>query len=330
MEDIELECDPSACEDVSDASLDCEFERPNFAGMTAEEKQEAWANKESMREARWQQMQLCVCCTNATIEDLLPPRKDGGMFHGFGHGGPFMEDIELECDPSACEDVSDASLDCEFERPNFAGMTAEEKQEAWANKESMREARWQQMQLCVCCTSATIEDLLPRLKSLEDSVSSSGDGFGMHGHAGGGMDHIDSGAAMHSYQNHGWWMHADGNVQSMFNEQCPEAVCTPSSNEEDPENNAVVECTWRKSRGTKAERLKNAVRCICCGKEEDGEDADLEESDEEVAVILSSLMTDESNIVQSQESLLENRATFNNLSLAPIMFAAVSFVFALV
>mmetsp|Transcript_40964 Transcript_40964/g.86082 ORF Transcript_40964/g.86082 Transcript_40964/m.86082 type:complete len:297 (-) Transcript_40964:200-1090(-) len=262
----------------------------------------------------------------------------GGHGHGFGNGGrgghqgpPFMEDIELECDPSACEGVADeASLDCEFERPNFAGMTAEEKQEAWANKESMREARWQQMQLCVCCTSATIEDLLPRLKSLEDSVSSSGDGFGMHGHAGGGMDHIDSGAAMHSYQNHGWWMHADGNVQSMFNEQCPEAVCTPSSNEEDPENNAVVECTWRKSRGTKAERLKNAVRCICCGKEEDGEDADLEESDEEVAVILSSLMTDESNIVQSQESLLENRATFNNLSLAPIMFAAVSFVFALV
>ena len=71
---IEKECKPeSTCSDVDANSLDCTFEsperdeRPDWDSQTDEE----IAKRKAVRDERLQRILQCVCCTDATVEELL-------------------------------------------------------------------------------------------------------------------------------------------------------------------------------------------------------------------------------------------------------------------
>eukprot|EP00579_Thalassiosira_antarctica_P010146 CAMPEP_0201919598 /NCGR_PEP_ID=MMETSP0903-20130614/8433_1 /ASSEMBLY_ACC=CAM_ASM_000552 /TAXON_ID=420261 /ORGANISM="Thalassiosira antarctica, Strain CCMP982" /LENGTH=288 /DNA_ID=CAMNT_0048456151 /DNA_START=71 /DNA_END=937 /DNA_ORIENTATION=- len=254
--------------------------------------------------------------------------------HGRHGGRPFTQDmLETECDASFCDDIDGNTLDCDIEsrpeHPDFSGVADEEKQDAWSRMEDTREAHYQQILRCACCTDATIEDLLGRDEgnfhgfgdnstssedgsissedgsiSLEDGSIISGDSFTSSADGSGrsGFDHGHGGGEK---------------VQHMLDEYCPKIGCP----NEDSES---VECTRLDSTATRDERRKNALNCVCC--RDDGVSELQDNNEEEVGLLLASLLTDQSDI-QTKESFLNNPASHYTLSSA-LVFAAVGVIFA--
>ena len=164
---IEKECKPeSTCSDVDTNTLNCTFEsperdeRPDWDSLTDEE----IAERKAARDERLQRILQCVCCTDATVEELLPGDKEGrpGKGNGKDKGKGDRRDgkrkaiksmIEKECKPeSTCSDVNTNSLDCTFkspvrdERPDWDSLTNEE----IAERKAARDERLQMILQCVC------------------------------------------------------------------------------------------------------------------------------------------------------------------------------------
>ena len=216
----------------------------------------------------------------------------GGGKHGWKHGGGHdergpltVEMIENECEAFNCQVIVTENLDCNMEkpeRPDYTGMTWEERKEAWHEMKAVKHELRRQILRCACCTDANVEDLLPPPKQ-EGSIEG-------HGFGGGGY-------------------RKEQKIQHMLDEHCPDYQCPAED----------TECTRLDFTATKEERKANALNCVCC--QEDGVE-ELENSNEEdVAVILASALTSESD-VQTQESYLGNPASAKSLSLALIITGA--------
>jgi len=266
--------------------------------MTYEQKQVAWGEMKDTKEDIRQQILLCACCTNATVEELLPQEeKEGGWKgHGDGDRGDRMKEmVEEECDASTCDGVDEGSLDCDIQWPgrlNFSGMTYEQKQVAWGEMKDTKEDIRQQILLCACCTNATVEELLPQ-KEEGGWKGKAGGGFGGRGKM---------------------------KIKHMLDDHCPKFGCPGVDSES-------VECTWRASSATKKERRKNALNCLCCQNDTISELEDNSEEEVQVSVLLASLL-DEPGI-EIKESHLNNPASHVTLSLA-LAFAAGGVAFAMV
>ena len=92
IQHIEAECDAFICDDIDTDSLDCNITKPerpslDFANMSEEEKQDVRIQKKEVMKERHQQLLSCACCTDLTIEDLLPERDDDSSSRDFGFGG---------------------------------------------------------------------------------------------------------------------------------------------------------------------------------------------------------------------------------------------------
>ena len=91
---VDEKCDSGkiTCPDDT-SSLGCddleEPGKPSFTGTeTKEEKLAIWSAMKEAKKAFCQELAICVCCTDATLEDLGFPAKDGkGGRPGGGKGG---------------------------------------------------------------------------------------------------------------------------------------------------------------------------------------------------------------------------------------------------
>lgn len=119
---IEEECEAFNCQAIATENLDCniekpEIERPDLSEMTYEETQEACGMIAATKHEHRRQILRCACCTEATLDDLLPTRSDGDSFLRLGDvftsskdGADSMasEDIELLTSEDGEEDTSSA------------------------------------------------------------------------------------------------------------------------------------------------------------------------------------------------------------------------------
>ena len=132
-----------------------------------------------------QELAICVCCEDATLEDLGFPAKDGkgdspvggegggrglrqgggGKGKGKGTGKGMQDKIDEKCDSGEITCPEDpSSLDCDsLEKPGKPEFTGDETKEEWlaiwtAMKEAKKAFR-QELAICVCCKDATLEEL---------------------------------------------------------------------------------------------------------------------------------------------------------------------------
>jgi hypothetical protein len=338
---IEDECGVYNCEAPDVVNLDCNIEAPERpegidpSTMTDEEKQEARSKMEDAREAHHQQVVKCACCDKIPLEELLPPRE------GFGHGNhgyhkgppPFLQEmVEEECLLQTCDDLGEEEIDCDIQmpaRPDLTGLSDEEKQDLWNEMKATRKAHHQQIVRCACCTKANLEDLLPRdgaigsgfgsstseddgegISSSEDGVQASNRLSGSRPMGAGGSGPGGGPGNGHGKLGGGAGRPGGMKVQHMMDEHCPNFTCP-----DDSEGNA---CTMLDSTAAREERRENVLKCVCC--QDDGVAELQDENEEDVSVLLASLLTNESE-VQTEESFLSNPASHAVLSLASMMAA---------
>ena len=165
---IDDKCDTLTCP-ADASSLDCSFERPerpdvDWFGLSRDEKVALKEGAKSKLAGHRERLAMCLCCTDATIEDLLPERLER-----------IEEKVEERCDEEVDCPADPSTLDCTFERParvDWSSMSFDERVEMKAEKKAEFQANRERMRLCVCCTDATLGELLP------SSSSGSEDEFG--------------------------------------------------------------------------------------------------------------------------------------------------------
>ena len=118
-ETIEDECDALSCPaDVS--SLDCSFERPerpdiNWVELSHDEKMALREGAKSKFDEHRERLTMCVCCTDSSVEDLLPDRADR------------LERLQDLLDSSTSEDgAGEYDSEDEAEEEDFVGPDADE------------------------------------------------------------------------------------------------------------------------------------------------------------------------------------------------------------
>jgi len=164
------------------SNIDCVFDRPerekaDWSNLDDEERAALKAAKEAEKAERATALALCVKCTDAELADLLPEKEErsrGSRLFGEGKGGGrgkgrgkgkrgYLKDkvTEMcESDQLCPNDTSD--INCVFERPereevDWSALDDEEK----ANLKEEREDHVSAVALCVCCTDATFDDVMP-------------------------------------------------------------------------------------------------------------------------------------------------------------------------
>lgn len=346
---IKDECQVFNCKDTEAANLDCNIEVPSRperldpSTMTEEQKQEARSKMEAAREAHHQQVLSCACCAKVPLDELLPARE------GFVRGNqgrnegppPFLQEmVEDECPLLNCEDLGEEEIDCDVKmptRPNFTGLSDEEKKDVWNEMKATRKAHHQQIARCACCTEATLQDLIPR-----DGFNGRGFGYDTSEDEGEGSssseDGVDDGNSFSGSRPMGAGEGRGGRpgngqgkfggsaggsggkkVQHMMDEHCPNFTC-PGVSDGD-------ECTKLGASATREERRENALKCVCC--KDNGVVELQDENEEDVSVLLASLLTNESE-VQTKESYLDNPANHVLVSMASMAVAAFGVVLAMI
>ena len=118
-ETIEDECDALSCPaDVS--SLDCSFERPerpdiDWVELSHDEKMALREGAKSKFDEHRERLTMCVCCTDSSVEDLLPDRADR------------LERLQDLLDSSTSEDgAGEYDSEDEAEEEDFVGPDADE------------------------------------------------------------------------------------------------------------------------------------------------------------------------------------------------------------
>jgi cytochrome c553 len=175
-------------EDTSD--IDCVFDRPEreevgWSDLDDEERAALKAAKEAEKAERATALALCVKCTGAALADLLPEKEErsrGSRLFGEGKGGGrdrgrgrgkskgskrgYLEDkVNETCESDPCpDDTSD--INCIFERPereevDWSDLDDEEKANLKEQREDERDDHVSAVALCVCCTAATFDEVIP-------------------------------------------------------------------------------------------------------------------------------------------------------------------------
>lgn len=281
------------------------------------------------------------------IRGLHREGHNGGHVGGQGmHGNPgdrpsVQAMVEDECKAFNCPDDK-ANIDCNTEtseRPDFSIMDQDEKEDAWSNIRATRKEHRQQILRCVCCTDATIEEMMLDREGGsfwpfggESSMSSSLDGDGESDTSSDGESSTRFDGGMMSSSQGGFGRPGKGSghngrgesdlgmmVQNMLNDHCPKFICPQ-----------VAECAQLDSAATREDRRQTALSCVCCHDDGVSELSELQDiSDEEgVSVLLASLLT-EKLVVQAEESYLGNPASCEASSLVLSIISA-GVVFAIV
>lgn len=134
-------------------SLDCDnLERPirdDYADLTA--------LKEARKEFRKTILQ-CVCCNDASLEELTEGLGKGGGGRIGGKGKLTQELVDKKCDTGEVDCPADLSCD-DIERPDKSEFMTEEGTMDWAAMKEARQAYRQKILSCSCCTGSSLEDL---------------------------------------------------------------------------------------------------------------------------------------------------------------------------
>jgi len=134
-----LECPADA------SSVDCDIDRPehsdiDWEDLTEEEKAALKGEKKAKMDDYVDALALCVCCTDNSLENVLPDKEDR---------------IEEKCGALECP-ADPAVLDCNLDKPTRANADrANLTEEEWAalkkEREGERDEFRERLALCVCC-----------------------------------------------------------------------------------------------------------------------------------------------------------------------------------
>jgi len=133
-------------------SLDCDnLERPSQGDDT-----DLSALKEARIEFRKTILQ-CVCCNEASLEELTEGLGGKGGGGRIGKGKLTQELVDKKCDTGEVDCPVDLSCD-DIERPDKSEFMTEEGMD-WAAMKEARQAYRQKILSCACCTDTSLEDL---------------------------------------------------------------------------------------------------------------------------------------------------------------------------
>jgi len=133
-------------------SLDCDnLERPSRDDYT-----DLSALKEARQEFRKTILQ-CVCCNEASLEELTEGLGGKGGGGHIGKGKLTQELVDKKCDSGEVDCPVDLSCD-DIERPDKSEFMTEEGMD-WVSMKEARQAYRQKILSCSCCTGSSLEDL---------------------------------------------------------------------------------------------------------------------------------------------------------------------------
>jgi len=134
-------------------SLDCDnLERPSREDYT-----DMTSLKEARQEFRKTILQ-CVCCNEASLEDLTESLGGKGGGGRIGRKGKLTQElVDKKCDAGEVDCPVDLSCN-DIERPDKSEFMNEEGMDWAAMKEARQEYR-QKILSCACCTNTSLEDL---------------------------------------------------------------------------------------------------------------------------------------------------------------------------
>jgi hypothetical protein len=316
------------CDAITDTTnIDCTIPMPDSPEISSMTKSMLDGETEESN----QRLLYCACCHSAI------PGDEGDYGFGNHHGGQgghsFMQMmIQEECDTLKCDDIGTDDLNCNIERPdrpNFATMTEEEKEDAWVDMQVDREEHHQQILQCACCANVTIEELFPVDEggdSFHAFGSRPGHGYHHNHHHDQSSEDENVDGMMGEYQNemtssssydgfgmghYGGKGHQNGSnrpkrnkVEHILETQCPNHSCPNANNGGDSEAESSITCPRLDEvmAMTKEERRQTTLDCVCCRDDGMSELEDLND-EVEVSVLLSSLMPAAASSAESGEQI---------------------------
>ena len=141
---VDEKCETLECP-VDASSVNCNIEKPersdvDWEDLAEEEKAALKGEKKAKMDDYVDALALCVCCTDNSLENVLPDKEDR---------------IEEKCGALECP-ADPAVLDCNLDKPTRANADrANLTEEEWAalkkEREGERDEFRERLALCVCC-----------------------------------------------------------------------------------------------------------------------------------------------------------------------------------